>query len=343
MKNIKVSDVTYLKLKKRKNEDNCAEETFDKWLNKHFGDIRLHDTDGDSISKYTVQHLDPLWMGNLARNLPFILKDGKSIKQLVDTEKDKASVIVGAGPSIYKHKHIEMLKESNFKGIVCSSDKMLIPLLKNDVIPNYVISIDAHSQLIPAFYKHPLVKKNADKIKVVIGTFVSPNLTKLLRKLGLDTYWFSATGERRMILLTVSEHNPNGLLSLRSTGNTGALSWVFSWSILKCNPTCWIGMDMGYPEGTNLEDTPYYSGILNTPDKTVSALAASPKYEVIYNPAFKCYAKVDPVFKGYRTELLRAIENDLPSDIIVYNCTEGGTLFGKKIKCVPFKEFLRLV
>lgn len=282
-------------------------------------------------------------MKNFSRNLPYIIQDGKSIKDLVDAEKDRPAIVVGAGPSIYRNKHLDQLKNSNFKGVIIATDKMLEPLLKKDIIPNYCLSLDAHPTLVPAFYRHSLVKKNADKIKVITGTFVSPNLTKLLKKLKIDTYWFSASADRKLVLMTASERNPNALIGIRSCGNTGAASFTFSWAILKCNPTCIIGFDFGYPEGVNLEETPYYSGALVLADKTVSALTASPVYQTIYHPVWRTRAKIDPVFSTYRTQFLGALKNDLPPDIKLYNCTCGGTLFGEGMECISFKEFLEKV
>lgn len=279
-------------------------------------------------------------MQNFARNLPYIIRDGKSIKDLVDTEKNKVCIVVGAGPSIYRRNHLDQMKESNFKGVIIATDKMLIPLLKKQITPSYVLSLDAHPQLVPAFYKHPLVRHNADKVKAIIGTFVSPNLPKLLQSLGVDTYWFTASADRKLVLLTISERNPNGLIGLRSCGNTGTAAWVFSWAILKCNPQALIGFDFGYPEGVNLEETPYYSGALTLPDKSVSSLIASPVYQTIYHPVFKTKSKIDPVFLTYRTHFLNALKNDLPPRVKVYNCTENGTLFGKGMTCIPFKKFL---
>lgn len=336
-----LNDLLFQKLKKKKSDDGFADKSWQEWLAFLVKNTKIHDTSDDIVGKSTTLKLEPLWMKNTAKNLSYIIKNGKSVKDLENSEKGKSAIIVGAGPSIWIHKHLELLQKSDFNGIIVATDKMLIPLLEKEIIPEYVVSIDGNPELIPAFYRGSLVRKYASEIKALVCIYVSPNLTKLLKKIGMEIYWFSPTSEKRILLMTASKRNPKGLIALRTGGNTGACAWILSWGILKCNPVALIGFDFGYPEEVKLEATPYYSGALKMlPDKTDVALRVSPSYQTIYNPAFKTRAKIDPAFDHYRRVLLEWIKYDLPPEVELFNSTEGGTLFGDRIKCIPFAEFL---
>lgn len=300
------------------------------------------DTDQNIVGRNTSR-LEALWMHHFARNLPYILKSDKSLRTIRDSDKHKDSpaIVVGAGPSLYIHKHLDLLKESSFGGVIVATDRMLIPLLKKGITPHYVVSIDG-SEHIPPFYKHKLVKTNATEISVLLGAYCSPNVAKIIMRYKMDVYWFIPTFDKKLVFATATKINPNGLLGIRPLGNTGASAWVLSWSILKCNPTCLIGFDFGYPEGTPLETTGYYSGALKLvpQDPIASSIIVSPKYPTIYHPIFHTKAKTDPVYTHYREAFLESIR-DLPLHIKIFNCTEGGTLFGNRIECVPFARFLK--
>lgn len=340
-----MKDITFQKLKNKKDADGYGEDSWGVWLESLVSKESLHVTQDEMIGRNTTKFLGPLWMKNAARNLPHVIRGGKSIKDLVGTEKDRPAIIVGAGPSVYNHKHLDLLKKSGFKGVIVATDRMLVPLLKKKIVPDYVLSIDGHAKLIPQFYEHPLVKESASQIKAALGLYVSPNLTRLLNRVGMAIYWFSPSANKTVIMMTASKKNPNGLLAIQTGGNTGTTSWVFSWVILEANPTCLIGFDFGYPEGTNLEKTYYYTGALNElpDDKTACALYVAPFYQEMYHPIFKTKAIIDPVFTKYRYVFLTKIKNDLPENIRVYNATEGGTLWGDKVECIQFRDFLSLV
>jgi len=336
-----LSNTLFTKVKKRKADDGFADAPWSKWLEYLVRDIKLVDRPSEVVDKHTRRDLKPLWLWNFARNLPYIQK-GMSIKELVETGRKKPAIIVGAGPSIHNHKHLEMLANSNFKGVVVSTDRMLKPLLEHDVIPDYVVSLDA-SKLTRAFFEGKIVKEHAHQVKAALSISVPPKVTRLIKKIGMPIYWWSYSSKEDYLLLTRSKKHPNGLLSIMTGGNCGTAAWVFSWAILKCNPTCLIGFDFSYPEGTKLEDTGYYSGaLLLSKNKTEAALIASPYYETVYHPVFKTKAKIDAVFNAYRRVLLASLDK-LPKPALLYNCSEGGTLFHKRMVCIPFREFLEKV
>ena len=69
-----------------------------------------------------------------------------------------------------------------------------------------------------------------------------------------------------------------------------------------------------------------------------------PKYKnyfkKIHNPDFNCETIVDPLFQFYRMALLEFIGRS-PSWLTTINATEGGSIFGKRIKSMKFIDFLK--
>ena len=50
---------------------------------------------------------------------------------------------------------------------------------------------------------------------------------------------------------------------------------------------------------------------------------------------------MDPIFQLYRNVLLEFIERS-PKWLSTYNATEGGSIFGKRVTTITFKEFLNM-
>ena len=60
----------------------------------------------------------------------------------------------------------------------------------------------------------------------------------------------------------------------------------------------------------------------------------------VYNPEFKSYCILDPIFQFYSSALKEFISRS-PSWVTTINATEGGSIFGEKIKCTTFHDFLQ--
>ena len=45
-------------------------------------------------------------------------------------------IVIGAGPSLYKFNHLEILAKSDYKGTLLITDKMLVPCLKGGITPD---------------------------------------------------------------------------------------------------------------------------------------------------------------------------------------------------------------
>lgn len=341
---INVSDITYMKLLKRKSEDGFEDSDWGEWLKFLVRKVDLHPTITQQIHKGTKELL-PMWMHNFARCLPLIREGGGTLRELIPQGNPEGRVIiVGRGPSVFRHKHLALLKEYGYKGLLISTDGMLIECLKEGIVPNYVVSVDG-SDVCEKWYDDPLVNMYASKISSVLCTQVSPLVTKKVLRAGFrGPYWFVPTSDRItdkdsitkfQLLMTVSERNPDGIVSMDCGGNVGAASWVLAWSILKRKNIALIGMDLGYPDDMPLGETYYYDRTV----ECIGALHANIHYETIWHPFFKTKSKIDPAFSSYRQSFLDMLLA-APDWVRTVNATEGGTLFSPQLKCMYFKEWL---
>lgn len=343
-----VSDTTYMKLLKRKAEDGHETSDWGEWLKFLVRKVDLNPTITQQIHKGTKSLL-PMWMKNFAENLPLI-RGGKTLRDLIpDGDPDERVIVVGRGPSVFRHDHLSLLNEADtkhgYKGLIISTDGMLIECLKEGIVPDYVVSVDG-SDVCEKWYNDPIVKEYAPKISSVLCTQVSPKVVRLVIDAGFKgPYWFVPTSDKVTdkdsitkveLLMTVSERNPNGIVSMDCGGNVGVASWVLAWSILKQKNIGLIGMDFGYPDDMALGETYYYDHTV----ECIGALHANIYYETIWHPFFKTKSKIDPAFKSYRQSFFDMLLAT-PDWVRTVNCTEGGTLFcDPYLKCMYFRNWL---
>lgn len=349
------SDAEFEGIKRQKELDGFADKNWQEWLvSKSYAGM-WGDADMMRVSNRLMRKL---WHGNIGHNLAYIRrKDVKNLRDLAveaaeNTSKGSA-IVVGGGPSIWAHKHLDVIKNSGYAGTIVASDKLLIPLLQKGIIPQYVVSVDG-SDIILNFFKSKLFKQNKDKIKVLLHYTIHPTVARYLYRLKADVYWFIIHSETQptadseilnAVYMTTTKHNPEGLQSVVAAGNCGVAAWSFSWSIIKKNPVILIGFDMGYPEGASLEKTPYFSTVMRgtsnlAPLEQDYSLGIA--YEKVYNPAWKTWTFTDVVFKNYRRMFNYYLDN-LPQNVVTISCTEGGALYHRNLKYAPLKETLEKI
>lgn len=344
-------------------EDKSLEEYFS-WLLKdvHFG---------TSTSQETVKEFLGMWMRNFSNNLPYIrfgdslelvkhkyernnLKDIAEPKYPDFSHPPKSSaVVVGRGPSVFLHKHLDVLAEAidnGYGGVICCTDGMLVEALKKGIVPDITTCVDGALE-IKKFFDHPLIRDYGPKIKVALNATVNHEVYLACREAQCKVYWFYAMQDdyrqtysftKLEGLMTMSEFNKKPLSSISCGGNTGFVAWVMASSLFKRAPVALIGIDFGYPKGCKLEKTTYFSHVERLPPQ-YRGPAVSKFFEDVHHPVFGTDAKIDRVFKSYRNTFLGAQKN-IGAWYHYYggtcNCTEGGTLWGPTITCMAFKKFL---
>jgi hypothetical protein len=282
---------------------------------------------------------------------PVTYDDSKGIR--VKYPPTRSAIVVGRGPSLFKHKHPELLataiRNGEYNGLIVASDGALIPLLEAGIVPHVVTTVDG-SPAIKKWFDHPLVEEHGNKIAWIASVTVDNSVYQTARKAGLQVYWFNPMFDdwhqiesftRLQRLMSRTDKYIRGVPAANSGGCAGNCAWIMAVELFKCSPVCLIGMDAGYPEGTNLEETHYFKGALKEAGGDVNIIRKA--YPVYYHPVFKTKSFADIIFNNYRNALIEA-QQDTKLWYRLYggtiNATEGGTIWGEGIKCMPFKQFL---
>ena len=81
------------------------------------------------MQKVYYDKLYDSWVSNFALNLEHIWKEDSG-NELIPKVPTKTSIVIGKGPSIKEHNHLELLAKSDFKGNIICCDGALITALK---------------------------------------------------------------------------------------------------------------------------------------------------------------------------------------------------------------------
>ena len=314
----------------------------------------------DWIQNGTSAMID-LWMYNFARNVSDIL-DGNSVrlqsvfknnsKSMKNHKPNNSAIVIGAGPGVYENNHLETLANSNYKGVILCTDRMLATCLKNGITPEkfpqfFVLTTDPY-QVTIKFYNDKIVKKYGKGISAIMSTCTIHETIKICKNNGLNIFWFHPLIDdfrkqepinKIMNMMSKSDKNPDGFPVLQTGGNVGCFSWIFSWMILGCSPVGLIGLNIGNNSDTPLEKTQHYDIILNHFDNDKSKVVKL--YRKVFNEDLGTESLLDPVFDSYREAFLDLVVHT-PRWTKTINATEGGSLFGKGIKNMKFVDFLNI-
>ena len=319
----------------------------------------LKDEMEESMKKIHYQSFDD-WVQHFAINLENIW-DESSAKDLEPDknrkQKNNLAVVIGRGPSIKKHGHLELLAQSNYNGSIVCTDGSLINVLKAGITPEkfpkfYVVTIDPY-QFIEQHFDDPIIAKFGSKINGVFSIITHPKVVSLARNAGIKIHWLHTLfdyneGKKSFnhisSMMVRAKNHVNGLPAIQTGGNVGTSSWFVAWRILKNNTIALIGINHGWEEEKKASEMIKSHQSEITKDNVEIVREDDPKYKnyfkKIHNPDFNCDAIVDPLYQFYRTALLEFISRS-PSWLTTINATEGGSIFGKRIESMKFKDFLK--
>jgi len=361
-----INENTFSKLLSLKKETGFAEKGWDEWFN-HFFSQNSGQSTQDQIEK-TMQKLHyesfDEWIQNFALNLNDIWKES-SARELSPTnpkysDEKHSAIVIGRGPSIKRHNHLELIAKSNYQGSIVCCDGALINVLSAGITPDkfpnfYVVTVDPylHAQ---KFYDDKIVDKYGSNITGIFSTITKPSTVERARKADIKIHWLHTLfdyGEGKKsfnhisALLVRAKNHSNGLPAIQTGGNVGTSSWFISWQILKNSTVSIIGINHGWEEDDSWEtiishgrkaDQRVYGKNISI-DVNRNNPAFQKLFKKIYNPEFKCYCILDPLFQFYSTALKEFIARS-PSWLTTINATEGGSIFGERIKCMTLKQFL---
>ena len=180
-------------------------------------------------------------------------------------------------------------------------------------------------------------------------TIVSPEVVERARQANISIYWFHSLfdyneGKKSFnhisALMARAKNHQNGLPAIQTGANAGTSAWFISWQILKCANIGLIGMNHGWEEDDPLDKI--LSHGFENPSKKINKNTTDFKKFItkIYNPEFNCYCMLDPIYQFYSSTFKEFIKRS-PSWVNTINATEGGSLFGKRIICTTFLNFLK--
>ena len=92
-----------------------------------------------NINIATLSRFQNLWVRNIFKNYKLFLEH-KGIIHFFDKYKNVPVLIISAGPSLGEN--IELIKKNQNKFIIISVDSCFQTLIKNDIIPDFVITVD---------------------------------------------------------------------------------------------------------------------------------------------------------------------------------------------------------
>ena len=292
-----------------------------------------------------------IWVKNFALNLENIWKEKSAKKLLVNTVSDNA-IVIGRGPSLKNHDHLNKLKNSNYNGAIICTDGALITALKAGITPDrfpefYVVTVDPRTETIK-FYNDKIISEYNGKIKGVFSTVSNPDTVKKARESGIEIFWFHSLvdyneGEKSFnqisALMTRAKNHENGLPAIQTGGNVGTSSWFLGWKILNCKTITLIGINHGWEDTDSWETILTHNGMCKMIEMDKNSESFKKLFPRVYNPDFDCYCILDPIFQYYSAGLKEFIFRS-PQDIKTINSTEGGCIFGDRIESMKLDEFL---
>ncbi len=277
----------------------------------------------------TVTKLMPIWLKALSENIAEI-KNGKDIKDIPKT--NEPALVIGAGPSLYRNKHLDVIANSGFDGLIFATDKVLIDCLEAGVIPNYVLISDASDKILP-FIDHDIIDEYRDDISAIMCVTTHPTVVKRWRG---DKYFFV-----QMIPEVVA---PNVSYVLRSiidktemvtAGHCASVGWCTAFE-LGCNPIVLVGVDLSYPVDLPIEETQYFKMY----QECCEDIDEIKKHFVPYRHGVfgtVCYS--DDVFRDYLFCSMDHFRFAKQNGIKIVNCTEGGVIGGEGVACMKLTDF----
>lgn len=344
-----------------KKETGFNEKNWDEWFNfifnSYFPKKNNHSEIEQVMEKMYYERLYEKWVTNFALNLNNIwnepsAKDLDPSNDLTYKKEDHSVIVIGSGPSIKKYKHLELLASSNYAGTIICCDSALKNVLKSGVTPDkfpqfYVVTIDT-DEIISRYYDDPVIEQYGKKIKGIFSTVIHPSVTENARKAGIKIHWLHSLFDynegkksfNQISALMTRAKKQKGLPAIQTGGNVGTSSWFIGWQILKRANIGLIGINHNWDEDTPMEEIISHGSGLPHMDIDTNGSAFKKLFPKIYNPEFNCNCILDPYFQYYSNALKDFIGRS-PSWVNTMNATEGGCIFGNRIICTRFEDFLQ--
>ncbi len=282
------------------------------------------------INQNTLKRFQKTWLKNIIKNSIYYFKL-PGIMNIKHNFKDKPAIIVGAGPSLSRN--IEMLKKQENKAVIISTDTALARLIKNDIIPDFVISVDPQDRNslyllgIKEKDKLPLLVVDSAIAFLTISHYPIDNIILYDTIFPLYEEIKKFSGEKG---------------TLKSGGSVSTTAFDFA-RFLGCSPIIFIGQDLSYTgfkthsENNILEEMFFYSTNRLNNYETYNAKSQIIANKIKVKGNIEQYVTTDRKFMTFIEWFKREIKNSTQK---VINSTEGGALIEGAIH-LPLLEALK--
>lgn len=326
------------------------------------------------MDQYTLDRIGGQALANAEINQA-AARDGASILALRDTNlaEGDAALVIAAGPSLHRQDTARQIKESGFRGPIIATESAMAWCLRNDIVPQLVVTVDPHGSRIVRWFGDPaldeaalarddyfarqdmdpkfrfnqlqinrelltLLDRHGPEIPICVATSASPTVVKRCGETRMSVYWWNPLLDDydRPESLSRKIRALNGKPCINAGGNVGTACWVIAHAVLGKTKVGILGMDFGYYPDTTYRETQYYSELKNLLGEDRLAEA----FVHIHNPYVGTDFFTDPAYYWYRMVFLEMAEQAAAAGVKTYNCTGGGILFGPAVEFVPFAKFL---
>jgi len=319
------------------------------------------------IAENTNEFRIPVGMQNARENLPYIQR---SILELPKALPDlhEIAVVVAAGPSLRRQNIISRVKALKNRCTVICCDGALPACLRNDLIPDIVVSVDPdHNRIVRWFgdtkleerpeddyYRRQdldiylrdnerarnqkvleLVDRFGPKVIAALSTSAAPDVTSRCREAGMQIFWWNPLYDDWSQPDSYSREVfelTGGIPCMTGLGHTGGAAWVLAHAVLECRAVGIVGMDLGYPDGTSVVNTQYYDSVRHLPIEEAETLLLR-----IKNPHSGDVYMTDPVYYWYRETMVDAARRAACDTV---NCSGEGILFGDGLRWSTLEDFV---
>jgi len=268
--------------------------------------------EAEELGMNTFNAYFPMWMENFRQSLKLIPDDAKTLSHVADQRKGKSALIVGAGPSL---KDTDWKTLRRFKGVLIANNKALIPLLKHNIVPDWVVALDGLPEVYNSF-NDPVVTEHKGKCNFLGPTVLDASVTDFALSWAKECVWGNphvpSGSDSKLWNLNLVMELLNGLELMRHGGNVGTASWLLA-KHLGCNPIGMLGFDMcAHPDKTW------------TKDEAVN-------YEYFYNPENDETMALDSPFRAYFSILADVTDLAWEENIATVNLTPVGILHSSSL------------
>lgn len=279
---------------------------------------------GDKLNAVTVTYYMPLWLSNIYETfLKKRLENIHDVKEFFGGEKGKPAIVIGAGPSLHKYNHLELIAQSAFyknkEGPILTTSHTVKDCLDQGVIPDYMILLDPEPVML-SHIDHDIVDRYADKIKGIFAITTHPDV---LNRWKGDKFFFMPSVSEKTIPNV--QAMMSGLFPMLNEMNALGNSGTFSWSIanfLECNPITLIGMDEGFLPDTPVEETPYYTAFKKSFDTREEIIQKC--YRFYTHSFFRTNCYTDDVYGNFAKNTVAIAKMAKEQGVKTINATGGG-------------------